>query len=83
MVEQAGGDMIEVCASTPLAVGGQRDCRGLYARARAGGIRGFTGIDDPCDPPGDPEPGIDTSRCTVDEACQWILLELEVLGFVR
>jgi len=83
MVEEAGGGMIEVYVSTPLAVCEQRDRKGLYAKARAGEIKGFTGIDDPYEPPEDPELEIDTAQCSVDEACQRILLKLEALGFVR
>lgn len=45
----------EVFVDTPLDVCEQRDSKGLYARARAGEIRGFTGIDDPYEPPADPE----------------------------
>ena len=43
------------CSDTPLAVCEARDPKGLYARARAGEIRGFTGVDDPYEPPEDPE----------------------------
>ena len=46
---------IEVYVDTPLAVCEQRDSKGLYAKARAGELSGFTGIDDPYEPPRDPE----------------------------
>lgn len=46
---------IEVFVDTPLEICEQRDSKGLYARARAGEIRGFTGIDDPYEPPLNPE----------------------------
>src|SRR3954467_628838 len=55
------GRFVLVHLSTPLEVCEQRDVKGLYARARAGEIPGFTGIDDPYEPPGDPELVIDTS----------------------
>ncbi len=49
------GDFIEVFVDTPLAVCEQRDPKGLYQKARAGEIKGFTGIDDPYEPPLNPE----------------------------
>ncbi|HWA99065.1 MAG TPA: adenylyl-sulfate kinase, partial [Pirellulales bacterium] len=45
------GDFIEVFVDTPLAVCESRDPKGLYAKARAGQLRGMTGIDDPYEPP--------------------------------
>src|SRR5690606_6359060 len=59
---------VEVCVDTPIEVCEQRDPKGLYAKARAGEIRGFTGIDDPYEPPLDPELRIDTSETSVEEA---------------
>jgi bifunctional enzyme CysN/CysC len=53
--EAAGLSFVEVFVDTPLDVCEARDPKGLYARARAGEIRGFTGIDDPYEPPGTPE----------------------------
>jgi bifunctional enzyme CysN/CysC len=47
----AGVPFIEVFVDAPLAVAEGRDPKGLYAKARAGGLRGFTGIDDPYEPP--------------------------------
>ncbi|HOK44480.1 MAG TPA: adenylyl-sulfate kinase [Bryobacteraceae bacterium] len=49
------GDFIEVYVNAPLHVCEQRDVKGLYAKARRGEIRGFTGIDDPYEPPLKPE----------------------------
>jgi adenylyl-sulfate kinase len=46
---------VEVFVDTPLALCEQRDPKGLYARARAGDLRGMTGIDDPYEPPADPD----------------------------
>jgi adenylylsulfate kinase len=56
-VESQGraGDFIEVFVDAPLEVCEQRDPKGLYKKARAGEIKGFTGIDDPYEPPLDPE----------------------------
>ena len=53
--DEAGLPFVEVFVDTPLAVCEARDPKGLYARARAGEIRGFTGVDDPYEPPEDPE----------------------------
>jgi bifunctional enzyme CysN/CysC len=53
--EAVGLPFVEVFVDTPLAVCEARDPKGLYARARAGEIRGFTGIDDPYEPPADPD----------------------------
>ena len=53
--EQAGLDFVEVFVDTPIEVCEERDPKGLYAQARAGAITGFTGIDDPYEPPLAPE----------------------------
>lgn len=82
MVEAVGG-FIEVHVATPLQVCEQRDRKGLYAKARAGIIRGFTGIDDPYEEPEQPEIRLDTRTIPADEAAQNIILKLENLGFVR
>ncbi len=59
---------IEVHVSTPLSVCESRDVKGLYAKARRGEIRSFTGIDDPYEDPERPDLVIDTSRQTVAES---------------
>lgn len=51
---------IEVYVDTPLSVCEMRDAKGLYAKARRGEITGFTGIDDPYEPPNNPELTLDT-----------------------
>ncbi len=53
--EEAGIRFVEVFVDTPLADCEARDPKGMYARARAGEITGFTGVDDPYEPPSDPE----------------------------
>jgi bifunctional enzyme CysN/CysC len=53
--EQAGIPYFEVYVNTPLSDCERRDPKGLYARARAGELTGFTGINDPFEPPVDPE----------------------------
>jgi sulfate adenylyltransferase len=81
MVAQHGG-FVEVYISTPLEVCEARDRKGLYARARAGLIKQFTGIDDVYEEPDDAEITIDTSGMTPEDAAQEILLFLEQRGFI-
>ncbi|PWG64138.1 bifunctional sulfate adenylyltransferase/adenylylsulfate kinase [Sediminicurvatus halobius] len=82
MVEETGGGFIEIHVSTPLEECERRDRKGLYAKARAGLIKGFTGIDDPYEAPETPELAIDTTDCSPDEAAQQVILKLERLGFI-
>ena len=79
----AYGGFVEVYMNTPLSVCEQRDRKGLYAKARAGLIKGVTGIDDPYIPPVNPEVTIDTTQMTPQEAAQMILLYLEEQGYLR
>jgi adenylylsulfate kinase len=58
---------VEIYVSTPLEECERRDVKGLYARARRGEIRNFTGIDDPYEPPENPELTLDTRALTVDQ----------------
>jgi len=81
MITQYGG-FIEVFVSTPIEVCEQRDRKGLYAKARAGLIKEFTGIDDPYEAPENPEFVIDTSKLTAEEAARDIILLLEKEGFI-
>jgi sulfate adenylyltransferase len=81
-IEEYGG-FIEVHVSTPLDVCESRDRKGLYAKARAGLIKGFTGVDDPYELPRRPEIMIDTTDLTPDEAAQEILLRLERTGYIK
>jgi adenylyl-sulfate kinase len=53
--ERDGIDFLEVYVATPLALCEERDPKGLYARARSGELRGFTGVDDPYEPPAAPD----------------------------
>lgn len=77
------GGYIEIYVSTPLTVCEARDRKGLYAKARAGIIKGVTGIDDPYIQPENPELTIDTSNITPMEAVQEILLYLEEQGYIK
>ena len=82
MIQERGG-FVEVHIATPLEVCEQRDRKGLYARARSGEIKEFTGISDPYEPPEGPELRLDTIECTPDEAAHRVLLKLEALGFIK
>jgi sulfate adenylyltransferase len=80
-IENYGG-FIEVHVSTAIEVCEKRDRKGMYAKARAGLIKGFTGVDDPYEIPATPEVRIDTSNITPDEAAQEILLYLQQYGYI-
>ena len=82
LISQYGG-YIEVYVSTPLEICEQRDTKGLYAKARAGIINGFTGISDPYEPPKNPELKIDTTSITPEEGVQEILQFLEKRGYIK
>jgi bifunctional enzyme CysN/CysC len=71
--EQANLPFVEVFVDTSLQECERRDPKGLYARARAGEIKGFTGIDAPYEPPSDPEIRVDTSTTSVREAVEQII----------
>jgi sulfate adenylyltransferase len=81
MVEASGG-FILVHVATPLEVCEGRDRKGLYAKARAGMVKEFTGISDPYEEPTDAEVVIDTTNLTPEEAAQEIILHLEREGFI-
>ncbi|MGV6809773.1 MAG: adenylyl-sulfate kinase, partial [bacterium] len=59
------------------------DRKGLYAKARAGLIKQFTGIDDPYEAPETPELRLDTTHINPDESAHKVLLTLERLGFIK
>lgn len=82
LISRCGG-YIEVYMATPLEVCEQRDRKGLYARARAGKVQGFTGVTDPYIPPARPELTINTTSMTPAEAAQEVLLYLEEQGYLR
>lgn len=77
-----GESFIEVFVDTPLAVCEERDTKGMYALARTGKIKNFTGIDDPYEPPLHPEITIDTTARTADENAARIIAALVEKGFV-
>lgn len=69
----APGAFLEVHVDAPLAVTEARDPKGLYARARRGELKDFTGIDAPYEAPVTPTLRIDTSACTPQDAVQRLL----------
>ena len=73
---------VEVYITAPLEVCEGRDVKGLYAKARAGEIKGFTGIDDPYEEPLNPEIICYTERETVEESVKKVLTKLEQLGYI-
>ena len=83
MVEQYSGGFIEVYVATPLEICENRDRKGSYAKARAGLIKGFTGVDDPYETPENPDVKVDTTEITPDEAAQEVLLELQRQGYLE
>ena len=76
------GGFILVYLSTPLEVCEQRDCKGHYAKARAGILKGFTGVSDPYETPSDAEVVLNTAELGVAEACQLILDHLSQSGHI-
>jgi len=70
------GEFFEIFVDTPLAEAEKRDAKGLYAKARAGELKNFTGIDSPYEPPENAEIHIDTTRLSADEAADLNVEEL-------
>ncbi len=81
MIEPRGGFTL-VHIATPLEVCEERDRKGLYAKARAGILKEFTGISDPYEDPHDSELVMDTTDITPAEAAQEIILHLERDRFI-
>src|SRR5918999_5578009 len=76
------GEFIEVYVNVSLEAAEKRDPKGLYKKARAGQLNGFTGIDDPYEAPEKPEISIDTETTPAAEAAQQILAYLEKGGYL-
>jgi len=68
------GASVEECA--------RRDVKGLYAKAFAGEIKGFTGVDDPYEIPNNPDIALDTEQLTPEQAAEKVIAKLEQLGLV-
>ncbi|CAN5686328.1 adenylyl-sulfate kinase [soil metagenome] len=75
-------DFVEVFADAPIEICEERDVKGLYAKARAGEIKGFTGVDDPYEAPANPEVTCNTDSESVEESAKKVLdklVELKLL----
>jgi sulfate adenylyltransferase len=81
MIEPRGGFLL-IHVATPIEVCEERDRKGLYAKARAGILKEFTGVSDPYEQPADADLVIDTTGMTPAEAAQQIILHLESEGFI-
>ena len=82
--DMVGADhFLEVFVDTPLEVCEQRDSKGMYVKARRGEIKGFTGIDDPYEPPDNPQITLDTVAHSADANARTIVDWLVAQGFVR
>ena len=79
---EAHGGFFEVHVSTPITECEKRDRKGMYAKARAGLLKGFTGVDDPYEDPSNPELKINTTNLTPEEAAQEVLLYISQKGFI-
>ena len=76
------GHFIEVFVDTPLEVCEERDIKGLYARARAGELRNFTGIDDPYEAPIEPEVHVNTVGRSAKQNAREIIGYLVETGYL-
>lgn len=81
-VRQTVGDFVEVFVNAPLGTCEERDVKGLYKRARAGEIKQFTGIDDPYEPPLNPEVECRTDLEELSESVAKVMSKLEELGYI-
>lgn len=82
-IRETVGDFVEVFVNAPLNVCEGRDVKGLYKRARAGEIKQFTGIDDPYEPPANPEVECRTDLEELSESVAKVLGKLEELGYLE
>jgi adenylylsulfate kinase len=78
----AAGDFVEVYVKVSVNAAAQRDPKGLYQKALAGQIKGFTGVDDPYEAPQSPELVLDTETCSPEESARRVLEYLEVRGYL-
>jgi adenylylsulfate kinase len=76
------GRFVEVFVDTPLEECERRDVKGLYRKARAGEIREMTGVDDPYEPPEHPEIVVDAVHTSPGESAEYIVRELERIGWL-
>ena len=75
-------DFVEVYVRCPVEVCAQRDIKGLYQKAKAGEIKGFTGVDDPYEEPLRPEIICDTDQESIEQSVAKVLEKLQALGYL-
>jgi adenylylsulfate kinase len=78
----ASTDFYEIYVNTPIEVCEQRDPKGLYQKARAGELKGFTGVDDPYEAPLNPELELDASERSADELADEVIFFLKTKGVI-
>ena len=76
------GQFVEVHVDTPMEVAEQRDPKGLYAKARSGELKNFTGIDSPYEAPENPEVRVDTVQSSAEQAADQIVDRLRAQGII-
>lgn len=81
--QSIGNDFIEIFVDCPIHVCSQRDVKGMYKQAHAGLLKGFTGVDDPYEPPESPELIIKSSEEQPEVSLRNILEVLAVRGYIR
>ena len=77
------GEFMEVYVKCSIEECMRRDVKGMYRKALAGEITGFTGVDDPYEEPPNPELTLDTDKETVEESVQKVLEKMESLGYLQ
>jgi len=78
----AAGDFVEIHCAADLSVCEERDTKGLYAKARAGEIKEFTGISSPYEAPENPELKVDTGSQTLEQSVEQVLAHLSAQGVI-
>lgn len=76
------GNFVEVFVDAPVTICQERDVKGMYKKALAGEIKGFTGVDDPYEAPANPEIIVRTHTATVEECKDAILDQLVRMGYL-
>jgi adenylyl-sulfate kinase len=76
------GRFVEVHVQCPVEVAEQRDVKGMYAKAKKGEIKNFTGINDPYEPPEKPEVTVETDKESAEESVDKIIRTLELMGYI-
>ena len=76
------GEFIEIFVDTPLAECERRDPKGLYAKARSGAIRNFTGVDSTYEPPATPELVLRTAEGSAEQLAERVVAHLRAGGYI-